>query len=202
MTAKTTLALIWEWYECEKSKAFWDFFFPFMGYTKHIHAALAFSWVVVSSKPHQTFVLPSSIFLESELKLSSMLHTVCYYVETVLTSPHGINFNRCCQIFKNQNPRLLSSLGMVWVKRLDVHKSNKPQTQDTLPSLKTHLKSFLTHMLYPKTISGANTGMALNPPARAHPCAAPKTTHTTYFFPPEDDEGDPRAGVLPWSWPS
>lgn len=48
--------------------------------------------------------------------------------------------------------------------------------------LENLLKSFLTHMLYPKTMSGASTGMALNPPAGVHPCVAPKTVHATSSF--------------------
>lgn len=86
MTAKAILALIWEWYECEKFQAFWGFL-SFMGYTKHIHAALAISWVVVSSKPHETFVLPSSIFL-SQSSNSAVCSTlsVAMWIQCLL--PH------------------------------------------------------------------------------------------------------------------
>lgn len=56
-------------------------------------------------------------FLESEPELSSILHAGCYYAETVLTSPCGINFNRRYQFSMNQKPPLLSSLGMVWMER-------------------------------------------------------------------------------------
>lgn len=137
--------------------------------------------------------------LESELKLGSVLHTECYYVETVLTCPHGINFNRCYQFYKNQKPHPLCSFEMVQVKRLGVHKSNKPQTGGT-PSLKTHLKSFLTHTLYRKTMSGANTGMALNPQLEPIPVLLPKLCIPLPPSHPEDD-GEPRAGVPSWSWP-
>lgn len=152
------------------------YFFAFVGYTKHVHAALDISWVVVlQPPPKHMFCLQA--FSESEPELSSILHTGCYYAEAVLTSPYGINFNRRYQFCMNQKPPLLSSLGMVSIERLDVPKSNKPQATGGffVPPLKTSL----IHMLHPKTVSWANTRDGSDPWATAHPHAAPSTVHTS-----------------------
>lgn len=72
MTAKNTFTLIWEWHECEKFQAFWNFFFAFMGYKTH-SCSLSYlmgcgifktPWNICSAFKH---------ILESELKFDRML---------------------------------------------------------------------------------------------------------------------------------
>lgn len=131
---------------------------------------------------------------QSEPELSSILHTGCYCVETVLTSPYGINFYRCYQFYMNQKPPLLSSLGMVWIERLDVPKSNKSQTTGGffVPPFENFLKTSLTQMLHPKTMSRTChlCWDGTNPLATSHPRASPSAVHTTSS-----------STSLKWWWP-
>jgi len=138
-------------------------------------------------------------FSESEPELSSILHTGCYYVETVLTSPCGINFNRRYQFSMNQKPLLLSSLGMIWIERLDVPKSKKPQTMGGffVTPFENLLKTSLIHMLHLQTMSASNTGTVLTP--QLQPVTLPLPAPRAPPPPPRPGgDGGPRAGVLCW----
>lgn len=134
------------------------------------------------------FKTPGSIcsafkhFFWVKLKLDSMLHTESYYVETVRTFPHGINFNRFYQFCKNQKPCLLSNFGMVWVKRLDVHKNSKPQTQGT-PHLEIPFEKFPHPYAVSQDYVWGRHRDGTDPPARAYPCVASKNVQTAYSFP-------------------
>lgn len=126
-------------------------------------------------------------FSESEPELGSILHTGCYYAETVLTSPCGINFNRRYQFCMNQKPPLLSSLGMVWIERLDVPKSNKHRQQGVslyIPS-KTFWKPPSSTHCIPKC-----------PWKTWGWCRTPATARRAPPPPPHPEgHGDPRAAV-------
>lgn len=130
MTAKSTLTLIWEWYVCKKFQAFWDFF-SCMGYTKHIPAALAISWVVVSPKPLETYVLPSSIFWSRSSNsavcstLSVIMWRQCLLAHMELISIDAINSIRIKSLILSAALRWYRSRGWVSTKAIN-HRQGVP----------------------------------------------------------------------------
>lgn len=171
-----------------------------MGYTKHIHAALAFSWVVASSKPQEAFVLPSSIFFESSsnstvcsiLSLTMWRQSILSHME--LISIDSINSVRIKSLVFSPTLGWSGSRGWMSTKTVN-HRHRVPP-----PPWNPIWKVSSPVCCIPR-LSGADTGMVLTPLLEPIPVLLPKTCIQLIPSHPEGDS-DARVGVLPWSSPS